>query len=160
VYPAILGQSDGDQGGGKFRVRVSPRLPSTGCAVAGRPPLIPFESTTGAPLSPSAVVTDHSLLELDRELDALLDQIQDEIEELGEASAEAMERFQLFCQGMDVKIDAPDPILPSPQDTVVRYHAVPRRRRTAWLRNHAGRFLSFIPRSTGRAGKLPDPCTN
>jgi len=68
-------------------------------------PLIPFQSTTGAPLSPTAVATDHSLLELDTELDALLDQIQDEIEELGEASAEAMERFQLFCEAMDVKID-------------------------------------------------------
>jgi hypothetical protein len=35
----------------------------------------------------------------------LLDQIQGEIEEHGEASAEAMERLQLFCQAMDVKID-------------------------------------------------------
>jgi Siphovirus Gp157 len=51
------------------------------------------------------VATDHSLLELDGELDALLEQIQDEIEEHGEASTEAMERFQVFCQAMDVKID-------------------------------------------------------
>jgi hypothetical protein len=68
-------------------------------------PLIAFQATTVAPLSPTAVATDHSLLELDSELDAMLDQIQDEIEEQGEASAEAMERFQLFCQAMDVKID-------------------------------------------------------
>jgi hypothetical protein len=42
---------------------------------------------------------------LDSELDALLDQIQDEIEDQGEASAEAMDRLQLFCQAMDVKVD-------------------------------------------------------
>jgi hypothetical protein len=68
-------------------------------------PLIPFQGATAAPSSPSSIATDHSLLQLDRELDALLDQIQDEIEEHGEASAEAMERFQLFCQAIDVKID-------------------------------------------------------
>ena len=68
-------------------------------------PLIPFQSTTATQSSPTAVATDHSLLELDFELDALLDQIQHEIEEQGEASAEAMERFQLFCEAMDVKID-------------------------------------------------------
>ena len=61
-------------------------------------PLIPFQGTTSAVSSPTLVVADHSLLELDSELDALLDQIQDEIEEQGEASAEAMERFRLFCQ--------------------------------------------------------------
>jgi hypothetical protein len=68
-------------------------------------PLIAFQPTTVTPLSPTAVATDHSLLELNGELDALLDQIQDEIEERGEASAEAMERLQLFCRAMDVKID-------------------------------------------------------
>ena len=66
-------------------------------------PLIPFQGTTSAVSSPTLVAADHSLLELDSELDALLDQIQDEIEEHGEASAEAMERFQVFCQAMDVK---------------------------------------------------------
>ena len=68
-------------------------------------PLIPFQPSTVASSSPTALATDHSLLELDSELDALLDQIQDEIEEQGEASAEAMERLQLFCEAMDVKID-------------------------------------------------------
>jgi Siphovirus Gp157 len=68
-------------------------------------PLIPFQPTTDVLSSPTAVATDHSLLELDSELDALLDQIQDEIEEHGEASAEAMGCLQLFCQAMDVKID-------------------------------------------------------
>ena len=59
-------------------------------------PLIPFQPTTG----PTVVATDHSLLELDSELDALLDQTQDEIEDHGEATAEAMERLQLFSQAM------------------------------------------------------------
>jgi Siphovirus Gp157 len=67
-------------------------------------PLIPFQASPGRP-SPTVVATDHFLLELDSELDVLLDQIQDEIDEHGEASAEAMERLQLFCQAMDVKID-------------------------------------------------------
>src|ERR1700745_3803535 len=67
-------------------------------------PLIPFQGSPGRP-SLRAIATENSLLELDSELDALLDQIQDEIEELGEASAEAMERLQLFCGAMDVKID-------------------------------------------------------
>jgi Siphovirus Gp157 len=67
---------------------------------------IPFEQDkTAQQRSPTAIANDHSLLELDGELDALLDQIQDEIDENGEASAEAMERLQLFCQAMDVKVD-------------------------------------------------------
>jgi len=68
-------------------------------------PLIAFQPTTVAPSSPMAIATDHSLLELDSELDALLEQIQDEIEDQGEGSAEAMERLQLFCEAMDIKID-------------------------------------------------------
>jgi hypothetical protein len=35
----------------------------------------------------------------------LLEQIEDEIEESGEASKEAMDRFELFCQAMNVKAD-------------------------------------------------------
>jgi Siphovirus Gp157 len=65
---------------------------------------IPFEQEAAQP-SPAAVAGDHSLLELDSELDALLEQIQDEIDENGEASAEAMQRLQLFCQAVDVKVD-------------------------------------------------------
>ena len=68
-------------------------------------PLIALQPTSWSPPSPTSIATDRSLLELDSEFDALLDQIQDEIDEQGEASAEAMERFQLFCQAMDVKID-------------------------------------------------------
>ena len=59
---------------------------------------------TPAP-SPTEVADDHSLLTLDRELDFLLEQIENEIEESGEASKEAMERLQLFCQAMNVKVD-------------------------------------------------------
>jgi hypothetical protein len=66
---------------------------------------IPFEQGKTTQPSPAAVAGDHSFLELDRELDSLLDRIQDEIDENGEASAEAMERLQLFCQAMDVKVD-------------------------------------------------------
>jgi hypothetical protein len=64
-----------------------------------------IQPTTDEPSSPTAIAGDHSLLELGSELDALLDQIQDEIEEQGEASAKAMERFQLFSQAMHLKID-------------------------------------------------------
>jgi hypothetical protein len=59
---------------------------------------------TPAP-SPTEVADDHSLLKLDYELDLLLEQIEDEIEESGEASKEAMDRLQLFCQPMNVKVD-------------------------------------------------------
>lgn len=68
-------------------------------------PLIPFQHPTDAGPSPTSIASDHSLLELDNELDALLDQIQDEIDEQGEASTEAMDRLQMFCQAMDVKVD-------------------------------------------------------
>jgi hypothetical protein len=65
--------------------------------------LIPFER----PASATDVAQDHSLLEIDRELDMLLEQIEDEIEEQGEASKEAMERFEVFCKAMNVKVDLP-----------------------------------------------------
>jgi hypothetical protein len=63
-----------------------------------------FASAGPAP-TPTDVANDHSLLTLDRELDFLLEQIEDEIEENGEASKDAMERLQLFCQAMNVKVD-------------------------------------------------------
>jgi hypothetical protein len=59
-----------------------------------------FTSAGPAP-TPTDVANDHSLLRLDCELDLLLEQIEDEIEETGEASKEAMERLQLFCQAMN-----------------------------------------------------------
>jgi len=67
--------------------------------------LIPFHPSTDVGPSPTSIASDHSLFELDSELDTLLDQIQDEIEKQGEASTEAMDRLQFFCQAMDVKVD-------------------------------------------------------
>ena len=40
-----------------------------------------------------------------RKLDFLMEQIEDEIEESGEASKEAMDRLELFCRAMNVKVD-------------------------------------------------------
>ena len=66
-------------------------------------PLIPLE---GAPApSPARIADDHSPLKIDQELDLLLEHIEDEIEESGEASNEAMDRLELFCQAMNVKVD-------------------------------------------------------
>jgi hypothetical protein len=67
-------------------------------------PLIPFEAAAAAP-TPNDIADDHSLLKIDQELDFLMEQIEDEIEESGEASKEAMDRLQLFCQAMNVKVD-------------------------------------------------------
>ena len=72
--------------------------------VATTPP-IPFEATPAAPPTVAAIADDHSLLKLDQELDSLLEQIEDEIEESGEASKEAMDRLQLFCRAMNLKVD-------------------------------------------------------
>jgi hypothetical protein len=74
-------------------------------AAATTTPLIPFEAAPAAALTPNDVADDHSLLKIDQELDLLLEQIEDEIEESGEASKEAMDRLQLFCQAMNVKVD-------------------------------------------------------
>jgi hypothetical protein len=67
-------------------------------------PLIPFEAAPAAP-TPKDIADDHSLLKIDEELDFLTEQIEDEIEESGEASKEAMDRLELFCQAMNVKVD-------------------------------------------------------
>ena len=84
-------------------------LSTTKLEILWRPKLHAFDCVSsghgGAVVADGGRDADHSLLDLDFELDALLDQIQDEIDELGEASAEAMERLQLFCEAMDVKID-------------------------------------------------------
>jgi hypothetical protein len=66
-------------------------------------PLIPFDGASTP--TPSKIADDHSLLKIDQELDLLLEQIEDEIEESGEASKEAMDRLELFCQAMNVKVD-------------------------------------------------------
>jgi hypothetical protein len=67
-------------------------------------PLIPFDTAPAAP-TPNDIADDHSLLKIDQELDFLMEQIEDEIEESGEASKEAMDRLQVFCQAMNVKVD-------------------------------------------------------
>jgi Siphovirus Gp157 len=63
-----------------------------------------FASAGPAPTA-TDVAHDHCLFKLDYELDLLLEQIEDEIEESGEASKEAMERLQLFCHAMNVKVE-------------------------------------------------------
>jgi ElaB/YqjD/DUF883 family membrane-anchored ribosome-binding protein len=67
-------------------------------------PVIPFDTAPAAP-TPNDLADDQSLLKIDQELDFLMDQIEDEIEESGEASKEAMDRLQRFCQAMNVKVD-------------------------------------------------------
>ena len=67
-------------------------------------PLIPFDTSPAAPTA-NDIAGDHSLLKIDQELDFLMEQIEDEIEESGEASKEAMDQLQLFCQAMNVKVD-------------------------------------------------------
>jgi Siphovirus Gp157 len=53
----------------------------------------------------ASIAQENSLFEIDRELDTLLDEIEEEIESRGEASAEVMERFQLFCEAHSEKAD-------------------------------------------------------
>jgi hypothetical protein len=67
-------------------------------------PLILFDTAPAAP-TPNDVADDHSLLKIDQELDFLMERIEDEIEESGEASKDSMDRLQLFCQAMNVKVD-------------------------------------------------------
>jgi hypothetical protein len=74
-------------------------------AAATTNPLIPFEVAPASAPTPNDLAADHSLLALHQELDLLLEQIEDEIEESGEASKEAMDRLELFCQAMNVKVD-------------------------------------------------------
>jgi Siphovirus Gp157 len=98
-----------------------------------------FEATA-AP-SPTDVANDHSLLTLDRELDFLLEQIEDEIEESGEASKEAMERFQLFCQAMNVKADR-----------IGRYLAVMKNRATH-CKEEAARYAARAKRAESKIAR-------
>jgi hypothetical protein len=66
--------------------------------------LIPLD-TAPAAQTPNDIADDYSMLKIDQELDFLMERIEDEIEENGEASKEAMDRLQLFCQAMNVKVD-------------------------------------------------------
>lgn len=99
-----------------------------------------FASAGPAP-TPTDVADDHSLLTLDRELDFLLEQIEDEIEESGEASKEAMERFQLFCQAMNVKVDR-----------VGRYLAV-MKTRAAHCKQEAARYAARAKRAESKIAR-------
>jgi hypothetical protein len=67
-------------------------------------PLIPFDTASAAP-TPNDIADDHSLLKIDQELDFLMEQIEDEIEESGEASKEGIDRLQVFCETMNLKVD-------------------------------------------------------
>jgi Siphovirus Gp157 len=99
-----------------------------------------FASAGPAP-TPTDVADDHSLLTLDRELDFLLEQIEDEIEESGEASKEAMERLQLFCQAMNVKVDR-----------IGRYLAVMKTRATH-CKEEAARYAARAKRAESKINR-------
>jgi Siphovirus Gp157 len=99
-----------------------------------------FASAGPAP-TPTDVADDHSLLTLDRELDFLLEQIEDEIEESGEASKGAMDRLQLFCQAMNVKVDR-----------IGRYLAV-MKTRAAHCKQEAARYASRAKRAESKMAR-------
>jgi hypothetical protein len=102
-----------------------------------------FASAGPAP-TPTDIADDHTLLTLDRELDFLLEQIDDEIEENGEASKEAMERLQLFCQAMNVKVDR-----------VGRYLSV-MKTRAAHCKEEAARYAARDVRAATASGLLAE----
>jgi hypothetical protein len=99
-----------------------------------------FTSPGRAP-APTDVADDHSLLTLDRELDFVLEQIEDEIEESGEASKEAMDRLQLFCQAMNVKVDR-----------IGRYLAV-MKTRAAHCKQEATRYAARAKRAESKIAR-------
>jgi hypothetical protein len=107
-------------------------------AAATSPTLFASASPASAPTD---VADDHSLLTLDRELDFLLEQIEDEIEESGEASKEAMERLQLFCQAMNVKVDR-----------IGRYLAV-MKTRAAHCKQEAARYAARAKRAENKIAR-------
>ena len=96
-----------------------------------------FASAGFAPTA-TDVADDHSLLKLDYELDLLLEQIEDEIEESGEASKQAMDRLQLFCQAMNVKVDR-----------IGRYLAV-MKTRAAHCKEEAARYAARAKRAENK----------
>ena len=68
-------------------------------------PVLPFSPAQEKKSAPETIVSDHSLLEIDRELDVLFDQMQDELEENGVASPESVARFHDFCDAYGEKVD-------------------------------------------------------
>jgi Siphovirus Gp157 len=102
------------------------------------PPML----TESAPApSPTDVANDHSLLKLDHELDLLLEQIEDEIEESGEASKDAMDRLQLFCRAMNVKVDR-----------IGRYLAI-MKTRAAHCKQEAARYAGRAKRAESKIAR-------
>jgi hypothetical protein len=99
-----------------------------------------FASAGPAPTA-TDVADDRSLLTIDRELDFLLEQIEDEIEGNGEASKEAMERLQLFCQAMNVKVDR-----------IGRYLAV-MKTRAAHCKQEADRYSARAKRAESKIAR-------
>jgi hypothetical protein len=99
-----------------------------------------FASSGPAP-TPTDVADDYSLLTLDRELDFLLERIEDEIEENGEASKDAMDRLQLFCQAMNVKVDR-----------IGRYLAV-MKTRAAHCKQEATRYAARAKRAENKIAR-------
>jgi hypothetical protein len=68
-------------------------------------PVLPFAASEEKKAAPQSIVSDHSLLEIDRELDLLFDQMQDELEENGIVSPQSIERFHTFCDAYGEKVD-------------------------------------------------------
>ena len=68
-------------------------------------PVLPFVASQEKKTAPQSIVSDHSLLEIDRELDMLFDQMQDELEENGVVSPASIERFHTFCDAYGEKVD-------------------------------------------------------
>jgi hypothetical protein len=99
-----------------------------------------FTSAGPAPTA-TDVADDHSLLTLDRELDFLLERIEDEIAESGEASKDAMEQLQLFCQAMSVKVDR-----------IGRYLAV-MKTRAAHCKQEAARYATRAKRAENKIAR-------
>jgi hypothetical protein len=91
--------------------------------------------------SPADLADDHSLLKLDYELDLLLERIEDEIEENGEASKDAMDRLQLFCQAMNVKVDR-----------IGRYLAV-MKTRAAHCKQESARYAARAKRAENKVAR-------
>jgi hypothetical protein len=99
-----------------------------------------LSESTAAPCA-REVADDHSLLTLDGELDFILERIEDEIEENGEASKEAMDRLQLFCQAMNLKIDR-----------IGRYLAV-MKTRAAHCKQEAARYVARAKRAESKIAR-------
>jgi Siphovirus Gp157 len=98
-------------------------------------------ASAGPSPTPTDIADDHSLLKLDYELDLPLEQMEDEIEESGEASKLTMDRLQLFCQAMGVKVDR-----------IGRYLAV-MKTRAAHCKEEAARYAARAKRAESKIAR-------